>query len=88
MPPDSAFTYGLINNAAMSLWRGQNEATGMENRAQGLRYSGQVAEAAGEEEKRASRMAALATIAGGGASMLKTYGAYKYPTGSGGVRLS
>lgn len=63
----------------MDLWNGENRATGMENEAKGLVYSGDIAELAGEEERNASRLNALSTVAGAGSSMLRTYGAIKYP---------
>lgn len=62
----------------MDLFNGQNKATGMENEAQGLRFSGDVAEWEGETKKRASRLDAMATIAGGGASMARNYGRLEY----------
>lgn len=76
--------------ALMDLYNGQNRAVGLENEAKGAEFSGDVAAWAGEEQKKLSRINALATIAGGGANMAKTYGAYTYPTSSGqpGVRLS
>lgn len=73
----------------MDLFNGQNKAVGDENEAKGLTYSGDVAEWAGEQQKNLSYYNAAATIAGSGASMMKTYGAFTYPTQSGqpGVRL-
>ncbi len=60
--------------ADMDLWSGQNQATGLMNRAAGKRYSGELDALAGEETQRASRLNALSTIAGGGASFMRMYG--------------
>lgn len=75
--------------ALMDLWNGQNKAVGDENQAKGLEYSGKVAAWAGEQQQKQSRISALATIAGGAASMGSTYGAFTYggPTGRPGVNL-
>ena len=59
--------------ADMDLWSGQNQATGLMNRAAGKRYSGELDALAGEEMQRASRLNALSTIAGGGASFMRMY---------------
>jgi hypothetical protein len=60
--------------ADMDLWSGENQATGLMNRAAAKRYSGELDALAGEEMQRASRLNALSTIAGGGASFLRMYG--------------
>jgi hypothetical protein len=60
--------------ADMDLWSGQNQATGLMNRAAGKRYSGELDALAGEETQRASTLNALSTIAGGGASFMRMYG--------------
>jgi hypothetical protein len=60
--------------ADMDLWSGQNQASGLLNRAAGKRYTGELDELAGEEMQRASTLNALSTIAGGGASFLRMYG--------------
>lgn len=65
--------------AAMDLWRGQNTATGLENQAKGVEYSGQAA-------LQGADLSALGTIAGGLGSMASTYGRYKYPQMYGGMR--
>lgn len=65
--------------AAMDLWRGQNEATGLENQATGVRYSGNAALIG-------SQYAAAGTIAGGAGSMLTEFGRYAYPQMYGGMR--
>lgn len=72
----------------MDLFKGQSEATGTENQRQGVLYSGQAALIGGEEAAQAASYNAAATIAGGGASMLKTYGSYAYPTPSGRAGLT
>ena len=74
--------------AMMDLFNGENKSTGDLNEAQGLRYSGSMAKIGGDMQQEASRVAALGTIAGTGASMLKTYGAYKYPNLSGRTGMS
>ena len=60
-------------NAAMDLFRGQNEATGLENEARGDIFTGQM-------QQQASDINALATIAGGAGSMAQEWGRYQYPT--------
>lgn len=69
--------------AMMDLWNGQNRAVGLENQAKGLEFSGDVAQWEGEQKQKQSRIDALATLAGSGANMAKTYGAFNYPTASG-----
>lgn len=58
----------------LDLWQGQNQATGLMNQAQGVEYTGTMDALAGQEAQRASYLNAAATIAGGGASILKMYG--------------
>lgn len=58
--------------AAMDLFRGQNQATGALNQAQGTMYSGQIAE-------NAANINAAGTIAGGVGSMVSSAGRYMYP---------
>lgn len=60
--------------ADMDLWSGQNQASGLMNRAAGKRYGGELDALAGEEMQRASTLNALSTIAGGGASFMRMYG--------------
>ena len=60
--------------ADMDLWSGQNQASGLMNRAAGKRYTGELDALAGDEMRRASRLNALSTIAGGGASFMRMYG--------------
>ena len=60
--------------ADMDLWSGQNQATGLMNRAAGKRYTGDLDAIAGDEASRAAGLNAMATIAGGGASFLRMYG--------------
>jgi hypothetical protein len=61
--------------SAMDLWGGENRATGLMNQAQGLQYTGAMDALAGEEARRAADVSALGTLAGGGASLLRMYGA-------------
>ena len=60
--------------ADMDLWSGQNQASGLMNRAAGKRYTGELDALAGKETQRASTLNALSTIAGGGASFMRMYG--------------
>ena len=60
--------------ADMDLWSGQNQATGLMNRAAAKRYEGELEVVGGEEMQRASALNALSTIAGGGASFMRMYG--------------
>ena len=60
--------------ADMDLWSGQNQASGLMNRAAAKRYTGEMDLLGGEEAQRASRLNALSTIAGGGASFMRMYG--------------
>jgi hypothetical protein len=60
--------------AAMDLWQGQNRATQSLNQAAGKQYSGEMDLLGGEEAQRAADLSAASTIAGGGASMLRTFG--------------
>ena len=60
--------------ADMDLWSGQNQATGLLNRAAGKRYTGELDAIGGDEASRAAGLNALSTIAGGGASFLRLYG--------------
>jgi hypothetical protein len=60
--------------ADMDLWSGQNQATGLLNRAAGKRYTGELDAIGGEEMRRASVLNAFSTIAGGGASFMRMYG--------------
>lgn len=54
--------------ALMDMWQGKNAATGLENKARGIRYGGTLAEMGGEEQRLASRTSALATLASGSAA--------------------
>lgn len=58
--------------AAMDLFRGQNQATGLDNQAKGALFTGDAA-------KQGSDYSALGTIAGAGGQMASQYGRYKYP---------
>jgi len=60
--------------ADMDLWSGENQASGLMNRAAAKRYTGELDALAGEEMRRASRLNALSTLAGGGASFIRMYG--------------
>jgi hypothetical protein len=56
------------------MWSGQNQASGLMNRAAAKRYTGQLDVLGGEEMQQASTLNALSTIAGGGASFMRMYG--------------
>lgn len=58
--------------AASDLFRGENEATGLENEARGAIYTG-------DTQKEAGDLNAFGTIAGGMGSMAQAYGRYAYP---------
>jgi hypothetical protein len=70
-------------DAMMDLWQGTNQASGMLNQATGLRYSGQIAEAAGQMQEEDSNFAAAGTLMSTAGGMAKTYGAFTYPNASG-----
>jgi hypothetical protein len=61
--------------AGMDLWQGLNRASGLQNQAAAKQYSGYMDSLAGQEAQRASDLSAASTIAGGGASFLKMFGA-------------
>ena len=73
--------------SAMDLFNGESTATGLENQAQGVRYTGQMEEIGGEEQQSASKLAALGTLAGSVGTGLAQYGKIAYAkaggTGSG-----
>jgi hypothetical protein len=60
--------------ADMDLWSGENQATGLLNRAAARRYTGDLDAIGGGEASLAADLGALSTIAGGGASLLRLYG--------------
>jgi hypothetical protein len=60
--------------ADMDLWSGQNQATGLLNQAAAKRYTGDLDALGGEEAETAAGLGAMATIAGGGASLFRLYG--------------
>lgn len=66
-------------HSLMDMFNGASESTGLLNEAAGQRYQGDLAEIEGEQKKKASRLAALGTLAGTAGSMMQTYGGYKYP---------
>jgi hypothetical protein len=66
--------------AAMDLWQGQNQASGLMNQAAGKQYSGEANLMGGEEAQRAAYLNATATIAGGGASLMRMYGGQVLPS--------
>jgi hypothetical protein len=80
--------------ALTDLFKGENAMTGMLNKADATRYSGDIALLEGDARQAqfnaqaddyqakadGSTMAAIGTIAGGAGSMFKTYGSYTYPS--------
>jgi hypothetical protein len=60
--------------AGIDLWSGQNQATGLLNRAAAKRYTGELDALGGGEASLAADLGAFSTIAGGGASLLRMYG--------------
>jgi len=69
-------------HALMDLFNGESEATGLRNQAENVRFSGDLAEIEGQQKRKASKLAALGTLAGTAGSMFSTYGKLKYPTGA------
>lgn len=69
-------------NSLMSLWKGENAATGDLNKAKAVEYEGEAAEDA-------SYLNAASTIAAAGGSMFKTYGVSQFqnPGGRPDVKL-
>jgi hypothetical protein len=61
--------------AMMDLFNGQSTATGLQNQAAGVRYTGAMEEIGGEEAQTASDLAAAGTLAGSAGNMAKLYGA-------------
>ena len=67
----------------MDLWKGQAQASGLENEATAALYTGEMERMEGEEKQQASRLAAAGTLAGSAGSSLGTYGKMQYPTATG-----
>jgi len=65
--------------ALMDMFNGQSKASGLENQAAGIRYTGAVDELEGEGKQKASYLAAGGELAGAAGSMASTYGRYAYP---------
>ena len=63
----------------MALYRGESVASGLENEARGLEYTGKIQELEGEEKMEASELAAAGTLAGSIGQAAKGYGSYAYP---------
>lgn len=75
--------------ALMDLFNGRSAATGLENEAAGIRYTGAIENLEGQEKETASYLAAGGTLAGSAGSALSSYAKARYPTPSGtaGVQL-
>jgi hypothetical protein len=69
--------------ALMDLYSGQSTATGLENQAKGVRYSGDVAAASGEAQQTASYLGAAGTLAGSAGNFFTQYGKLTYPSSRG-----
>lgn len=69
--------------ALMDLFNGKSEATGLQNQAKSVRYSGDLAEIEGKAKKNQAKLSALGTLASTAGSLMSTYGKFAYPTSSG-----
>ncbi len=69
--------------ALADLWKGESEATGLQNEATAVTYSGDIAALEGEEKQRASYLAAAGTLAGSAGSAFSNYGKINNPTSTG-----
>jgi hypothetical protein len=67
----------------MDLWKGQSEASGLDNEATAAQYSGEMARVEGEEKQNASYLSAAGTLAGGAGSAFGAYGKMNNPTAAG-----
>lgn len=67
--------------AAMNLFQGENQSTGMLNQAQGDVMSGQIAAEGGEMQRDASEFSAVGNLATAGGSMFKNYASMTNPSG-------
>lgn len=65
-------------HAAMDLFNGENKATGMENQAADLEYSGNAAKIGGDMAQSASYLSAAGTLASGVSSGAQTYAKFTY----------
>src|SRR6185437_4206868 len=63
--------------AMMDMFNGQSTATGLENRAAGVRYGGELAEMEGEEKQSASYLAAGGALASSAGGMASTYARFR-----------
>jgi hypothetical protein len=62
------------NQALMDVFNGQNEMTGTLNKANAVRFGGDVAALEGSQKQTAADLSAAGTIASTAGSMFKTYG--------------
>lgn len=60
--------------ASMDLFNGESQATGLLNEAKGFRYSGDIAALSGEEQQKASYLAAGGQALSSAGGAFKTYG--------------
>lgn len=74
--------------ALMDMFNGQSKATGLENEAAGIRYTGSIDELEGEEKRSASYLAAGGEFAGSVGSAAGNYGRLTYPTARGSAGAS
>lgn len=75
-------------HALMDMFNGQSKATGLENEAAGMRYSGEAAKIGGEMQQKASYLSAAGTLAGSAGSMFANYGKINFPTSRGSAGAS
>lgn len=75
-------------HAMMDLFNGESEATGLRNQADAVRYRGDLAELEGQQKKKASKLAALGTLAGAAGSAFGNYGRMTFPTSRGSAGAS
>lgn len=69
--------------AAMQLFQGENQSTGMLNQAQGDVMSGEIAEEGGQMQQEASEFSAVGNLASAGGTMFKNYNSMTNPTNVG-----
>lgn len=69
--------------AAMDLFNGLSTATGLRNKAAGIRYTGELEKLGGEQAQKASYLAAGADLLSGFGSAAKIYGEMGNPTKGG-----
>jgi hypothetical protein len=69
--------------AAMNLFQGRNQATGMLNQAQGATMSGQIAAEGGQMQEEGSDFSAVGNLATAGGTIFKNFNSMSNPTNVG-----